>query len=185
MLRSPTSVKLSEGYTAFVGLNNAGKSTIMRFLLELRPIFQQMRDSTVQCFAERQSLQPNQIIDPEEIFSNLNDDGLSFWLDFSYSENENHPRNPSKVVFEVPRNRQWAVTAFIGNDKINFATTPRNFAEQNGEMYFNSRATLYLYPLRNLMRRLVSTLYVGPFRNTINIGTKSDYLDIEIVSCPL
>ena len=35
---SPVTIDLGKGFTAFVGVNNAGKSTIMRFLLELRPL---------------------------------------------------------------------------------------------------------------------------------------------------
>jgi hypothetical protein len=36
---SPVTVKLSKGFTAFVGVNNAGKSAIMRFVVELRNLF--------------------------------------------------------------------------------------------------------------------------------------------------
>lgn len=35
-------------------------------------------------------------------------------------------------------------------------------------------------PLFEIANVLASTLYIGPFRNTINVGTQTDYLDIQI-----
>jgi predicted ATPase len=35
----PATIELSDGETAFVGVNNAGKSTLMRFFYEFRPLF--------------------------------------------------------------------------------------------------------------------------------------------------
>jgi predicted ATPase len=37
---SPITIDLSKGFKAFVGVNNAGKSAAMRFLLEMRPMLQ-------------------------------------------------------------------------------------------------------------------------------------------------
>jgi predicted ATPase len=37
---APITIELKDGFTAFVGVNNAGKSAIMRFLLEFRPVLQ-------------------------------------------------------------------------------------------------------------------------------------------------
>jgi len=36
------------------------------------------------------------------------------------------------------------------------------------------------FSLIELCLSLTNTLYVGPFRNTLNAGTKTDYLDIQI-----
>src|SRR5262249_15911989 len=37
-----------------------------------------------------------------------------------------------------------------------------------------------LLSFRDIAGSLAKSLYIGPFRNAINVGTKSDYLDIQI-----
>ena len=37
--QSPARLSLQSGFTAFVGMNNSGKSTLLRFLYEMRGIF--------------------------------------------------------------------------------------------------------------------------------------------------
>src|SRR6267143_5101234 len=37
---NPARITLREGFTSFVGVNNAGKSSLLKFFYELRPLFQ-------------------------------------------------------------------------------------------------------------------------------------------------
>jgi AAA15 family ATPase/GTPase len=36
---SPVSLKISKGFSAFVGVNNSGKSSLLKFFYEMRPAF--------------------------------------------------------------------------------------------------------------------------------------------------
>src|SRR5262249_12968668 len=69
--------------TAFVGLNNAGKSALMRFLLEFRNLFDLLRnDNTIANFINgaKQNFGVGHVLDPDEVFSNLNDDGIAITI---------------------------------------------------------------------------------------------------------
>jgi ABC-type cobalamin/Fe3+-siderophores transport system ATPase subunit len=181
----PATIEIAKGFTAFVGVNNAGKSVLMRFLLELRNLF-----STIginQHF--HRSLLDNQraginllhVTDSEEIFSNRNNDPINFWFDFIYDERDaTLPRRnyfPDQVRFELSRNLQWKTEVFRAGSRIVFPSTPNH----NPEHLIQSGSTIFqASPLIEIANTLARTLYVGPFRNTINIGTNENYLDIKI-----
>jgi len=55
-----------------------------------------------------------------------------------------------------------------------------NVAFANGYAQINNRPVARLTTISEALSSLASTLYIGPFRNTINAGAKTDYLDIQI-----
>jgi hypothetical protein len=78
---SPASLKLRKGFSAFVGVNNSGKSSLLKFFYETRPIFSPMGENAnviSQLFAGgKQQFQPlPEILDRDEMFFNGNRDGI-------------------------------------------------------------------------------------------------------------
>jgi hypothetical protein len=184
---SPVTIEIGKGFTAFVGVNNAGKSTIMRFLLEMRQIFNLICDRHhLQTSLAHQNgvggFAPLHVVDPQEIFSNLNSDGLEFWFEFKPNEGDETPAAAiTKAIIKVRRDFMWTCDIFVKEQILVRGQNGVGFAGDNQNRLI--RETTFVAdvaPLRHIASILANTLYIGPFRNTINVGAKTDYLDIQI-----
>lgn len=175
---APAEVLIDEGFTAFVGVNNAGKSAFIRFFVEFRNLFAIMSSQSdlANWIAGQRTgaIALAHVIDPEEVFSNLNNSAIQLSFEFS-----NVPTNaPTKVDIEIERNLSWTVAAYIGSLKI--AIQP-NIGWQSEFLVPGINAHLIDFEeLVRLMRALSNTLYIGPFRNIINVGANENYFDIHI-----
>jgi len=119
----PVTVEITKGFTSFVGINNAGKSAIMRFLLEFRNLF---GDSLLSYSSNIGNLifsngmqgnfSPIHVLDPQEIFSNLNDNPIEFWFDFE--QGDPSLLFPSKVYFKVLRNLSWKMEVVVNGEQL-------------------------------------------------------------------
>ena len=77
----------------------------MRFLLELRPLLQQLADKNAlvnSFFALHQAGSLLHVLDPTEVFSNLNSDPIKFSLRFSQGLNE------IEIQAVLNRNLTWS-----------------------------------------------------------------------------
>jgi predicted ATP-dependent endonuclease of OLD family len=87
---APAVVEFAPGFTAFVGVNNAGKSALIRFLVEFRQLFEFLQNPSVlnNHLSNQRSHALNilHVFDPQEAFSNLNEGPIELELDFSYEE---------------------------------------------------------------------------------------------------
>src|SRR5262249_19233686 len=96
-------------WTALLGVNNAGKSALLRFFYEFRPFFAHVED-----ISRWQSLvygnEPSvgftgSVRDRREVFHNQND--RSLWLELSVYDTELDPARPTlgpvSAMFEFPR----------------------------------------------------------------------------------
>lgn len=179
----PTTIEIGKGFTAFVGVNNAGKSTLMRFILEFRPLLQKItynNGNFINSITQHDSINLLHVLDHEEVFSNLNEEGIEFWFDFTYEQSEESQLHPRKVLNRLSRNLQWKTEITTRDGKI--STIPQNKIglSQPSALTVNGVRAVDLKPLFDVATALANSVYIGPFRNTINIGTRSDYLDIEI-----
>src|SRR5271155_3919725 len=78
---SPASLKLTKGSSAFIGVNNSGKSSILKFFYEMRPAFASIATGTPTIgqllSGGRLGVPlPPEISDPDEIFFNGNRDDI-------------------------------------------------------------------------------------------------------------
>src|SRR2546423_1179046 len=84
--QKPVHIKLRKGFTGFLGLNNSGKSSLLRFFFELRPIFSALTrgDGMHQRLGGAiQSYQPvTTISEYEEIFCVANNGDIEIKLNF-------------------------------------------------------------------------------------------------------
>lgn len=179
----PLRFDLREGFTAFVGINNSGKSSVLRFFYELRNFFTAVGDrgnllnilhGGVTGFAP-------QVSDPSELFSNLNERPLE--IEIAFPNAASHP-NPllSSICFVITRD------CYIRVSRFNARGT--NYLPNGTYMYINHDAGLLqlanppmivnVSGLIQLMTVLASAMYIGPFRNAVNIGTNENYFDIQI-----
>lgn len=179
----PLRFEVKEGFTAFVGVNNSGKSSILKFLYEFRNLFQifnnpnrlwQLLRGNPQDFSLPQSVK-----DTRELFSDSNGRDLTIELKFT-AVSPSHPQ-PSSLSLKVPRDSQVVhVTDFVAGERQHTA----------GPIYLDHGNWLVHIPplgmtvdfseLAEFASNAANSMYIGAFRNAINTGTNENYFDIAV-----
>jgi predicted ATP-dependent endonuclease of OLD family len=178
---APAVVEFSPGFTAFVGVNNAGKSALIRFLVEFRQLFEVLQNQTV--LSNHLSGQKTHVIhvfhvfDQQEAFSNLNENSIELKLEFEHEDPIDLAATTS-ILINIQRDLSWEIEAFHNENQFSFAPGaawhPSNkLGSKNGQLADFS-------DLSRIAKTLHNTLYIGPFRNIINIGANTTYFDIQI-----
>jgi hypothetical protein len=178
----PVRVEITKGFTAFVGVNNAGKSTIMRFLLELRPLITSLAETNVirgLLAGQRAATNFLHVLDNIEVFSNLNQNPIEFSINLAYEPEDLTPAEQREEVYQFVISRDMGASATLFVDGEDFRKQPNSVLEA-GQITRDGRPFVRFNALATLLYSLSNTLYIGPFRNTINAGGKTDYLDIQI-----
>jgi hypothetical protein len=148
----PARFEIGPGFTAFVGVNNSGKSSLLRLLYDFREFFKLFTDvGIVRSIAEGKPYGFGGGSELRNALSNLNSRPMRIGL-----ETEQEKPDTASVDLEITYGRDGAV----------------NFKHVQPE----ARAHLgpsVLYPdaaLGELMNLLVDSMYVGPFRNILNFS---------------
>lgn len=185
---TPVRFSLREGLHSFVGVNNSGKSCLLRLFYELRPLFAQLANpSLIGTTLNGGSVGYNPmplVRDPDEIYHDRNSRDLVIGL-----ETDGRPVNgvPSSRRFEIVLKRgsyQWSANITAGDGRpithqgLTFGAD--NVLFQQVQSSSSNRPVANLGPIIELGQALTRTLYVGPFRNAVNIGGSGDYYDIQI-----
>jgi predicted ATPase len=178
----PTTLELTKGFTAFVGVNNAGKSAIMRFLLEFRPVIEQMASPgflTAALSGGRGIGTLLHVKDNEEAFSNRNKLPIEFWFDLVYDEPLN-PTRPTKLHIVVERNGTWGAQITTDQPIKSARQHVQITGPQNQNLMVAGAHRADLAEIYRVAGIFANTLFIGPFRNAINIGSNENYLDIKV-----
>ena len=183
--RPATFALRSNGFTGFVGVNNSGKSSLLKMFFELRDVFghlsnpkdviRKVRAQTESAFSIKQP-----ISDKNEIFHNGNDRDITLGiktkppLDADYkSVTELHvtiPRNENTYKSDFPEFRDGELL----DDSISRGLSIHVQREGKQPSWYS------LEPLCQAMAVLSQAMYIGAFRNAINVGTNENYFDIQI-----
>src|SRR5690348_2464597 len=79
----PARINIKQGFTALIGINNSGKSSILKFFYEFRELLQRLSDTAIlnSLNDNFQSFNfPSEIMDQEEVFCNLNNRNLTIQI---------------------------------------------------------------------------------------------------------
>ena len=179
----PATIELRNNMSAFVGVNNAGKSSLMRFVLEFRDLFgliQHPGNLISAIHGLNAGFNLRHVADREEVFSNLiKHCEISFWFDFEYDFISEFPR-PERVHFTVNRNLQWKVQITTTTESISLSPNNPNVFFRDNKLIVENQPKFDVSPLLKVAKLLFNSIYIGPFRNSINIGTNDNYLDIRV-----
>ena len=178
---APAVFEFSPGFTAFVGVNNAGKSALIRFLVEFRNLFQQLREPNyLQASLQTGGGNPFQVqhvFDPDEVFSNLNDGQIEICIEF-FPTGSSDAIIPTEIRMVVARNLKPHIKVLRKEGQIVVEGTmswlPDNVLLLQGAHRVDFGAFV------ELINVFCNTLYIGPFRNIINVGANTTYFDIQI-----
>src|SRR5579872_1438206 len=179
---APAVVEFDSGFTAFVGVNNAGKSAFIRFFVEFRGLFESMQTHPQiqpMLMAGGSIHTPVQhVLDPEEAFSNLNKDPIEIKIDFVREDLSRLPGSITQAMIVIDRQVRSSIKVSTREGQVDFS---HGFTWQgNGTTVTTGGKVLDFQPLMNLAKTLRNTLYIGPFRNIINVGANAAYFDIQI-----
>ncbi len=181
--RQPLRFTLGDGFTAFVGPNNSGKSSILKYFHEFRNLWGIISTPTgnLQSLAagQAQGLGPIGVIDQFEIFCDYNPRELSVEVDFTQLSHMNDPQ-VSKVLFSVSKESGVYVRAKFYVDGTLLDTKKQTPGFQGNKLLLSGGArfvdfTAFFETFSSLHR----SVYFPSFRNLINIGA-GNYFDISI-----
>ena len=181
----PAKISIRRGFTAFIGVNNSGKSSLLKFFYEFRHLFGRLADpsSLQNALTQTQAFEMQKVIlDTAELFHNGNDRDMQVMMRFPEAGTLDKPllacvtitilrnTNTFRVAFTVGA-REWdnSVITIDGNHLFLRKDPP-----------IQQQVPIDLSAFYKICQQLTQVLYIGPFRNAINVGTNEDYFDIQI-----
>jgi hypothetical protein len=148
----PARFEIGPGFTAFVGVNNSGKSSLLRLLYDFRDLFKLFTDAeVVRTIAEGKPYALGSGSELRDALSNLNSRPMRIGL-----KTERETPDTAPVELEITYNRDASLSF------THVQPEDRAYLSPSG-----------LYPdaaLESLMNTLGDAMYVGPFRNILNFS---------------
>jgi predicted ATPase len=179
----PCRFTVRPGFIAFVGPNNAGKSSLLRFFYEFRNLFQSLVSAdAIQTLIRGRKYNfgpPKSVKDLNELFCDSNERDLTIEIKLHSPAQAAFPL-PKSVVITVPRGTNQYSATFIAPTGQMQNVDDNMVQEKTIVFRADNNMRLDMTGFYELMAMLASTLYVGPFRNIINVGTNEEYFDIQI-----
>lgn len=178
---NPLRISIKEGAIAFVGPNNSGKSTILRFMSELRHIWKYLNRRPTQhsdvlvklCQGESIGFSFHSVIDQKEVFHNFNDRSITIELILSTTKLEKKPYI-TKCVFSISRNLTLKIIALIDNKSKDYVRP-----HSARDLVYTELTSLNFEQNATVLNDLENCFYIGAFRNAINQGS-GQYFDLSV-----
>lgn len=175
----PARFRIQPGFTAIVGKNNSGKSTLLRSFFELRHLFEKIGSTELVAALTENHYSAFNVpgsTNAEPLFCDLNDRQIGISIRFS-REGWQSDVMPQRVEIEIPRDtNSFKAVCYLPDGRRGEG---RPAVVGPGIMLLDGTAISLAY-LAEVGRTLTSTLYVGAYRNAINVGGKEDYYDIPV-----
>lgn len=163
----PVEVEFRKGIIAFVGVNNSGKSTILKFFYELRKLWEKASELS----SYKTPGDSNQVInigyadsiDPKSIFCNRNEKGIEVSICLTHSDLviSSSIRFINRIVFCAERSNpnNWVTKFYDNNDsEVKLSELQRQFQghHPNNDVDFSAASTA--------LNILLNCIYIGTQR---------------------
>jgi ABC-type cobalamin/Fe3+-siderophores transport system ATPase subunit len=180
----PARVEIHEGAIAFVGVNNAGKSTLLRLLFELRELFGRVGEGHALQPALNGNLDGSNkhsfagVADHQEVFSNRNNRELSITLKVGGGEADS--LHQSALQIYISRDRPGAFLARFHDGQS--WLTGRNFRVDSSDeiISYNNEPVGAARSYHQACQLLANALYIPAVRNAVQVGATQPYYDLAI-----
>lgn len=183
--QKPAKIAIRKGFTAFIGVNNSGKSSLLKFFFEFRSLLTKLSRPDNEIVAairgHAQSLSLSGVLDHQEVFSNTNDQDIEIEFAFTRDASDIQPvMTVRRLVITISRpNRRWLAKIYTFEGQLEIPSGV-DVSVSGNSIWFEHTRKADLSPLVEVTTHLANSLYIGPFRNIINTGTKTDYFDIAV-----
>ena len=183
---NPARIKIRKGFTAFIGVNNSGKSTLLKFFYEFRPLFASLSnpDDFIKTVNSNSSISKLLgVSSHEEIHCNHNNRPVT--INFQFIFEDNHIVQDSvdilkEVTLIITREKCYnshTILLKIGNTE--FSNKPNSTITRyiNYSVKLSIRDNLHnpiiecddISYVLEMFKKLSNSLYIGPFRNAISV----------------
>lgn len=203
----PVRITIGPGFSAFVGINNAGKSSLLRFFCEFRYLFQRLASPTANLNglfagnAEITSLPSFVVSDVEELFCDTNDGDLEMELQFCPSDGKaEHGTDSRPIRIDIVVSRDESRQASVQQSHVAYSYRLNLRVENpdgkvitvqnDGTLRLGDTSLADFRPVLQACQALANTMYIGSFRNALGLGgdtqiptpfTKTtNYFDIHV-----
>lgn len=190
----PAKFSLDKGFISFVGANNSGKSTILKFFYEFRDIFRMLSHhrnlGTFQNALSGQFPQfekPSSIAHSEELFCNTNNRDIEICFKFINAKTIEKDETPflSQMNIIIPRGTQYQFGIELYSNEGKVEVTDKDTLQYNGtKLCIGNKPIIEISDSLQLLNNLNNTLYIGAFRNIINVVSTDTsypkYFDIDV-----
>lgn len=183
---NPARISLRDGFTSFVGSNNSGKSSLLKFFYEFRSIFLSWFPNSgavlLALQGQSQAYAPvPTVFEWGEVLSNSNERDLQIDIILpdvnGASQNANCPM-ANRVVVTVARSANiWSARVYNSDQQLPNMTPGLS---PSGVVMSANSAVTDLSAVFNAFKEMANVLYIGPFRNAVTHGTNDTYFDIQI-----
>ena len=173
---APVSIRIADGFTALVGTNNSGKSSLLRAPYELRGLFNALsypQNPTVRGVRSNGLWQPT-VSSGERVFRAGVDRPIEVEIIVRDGPAGQFSLNGSQAILSIIYDRQGVTVSQLSNEDGIILGTPEAPLD-----YATLKSEDDLESIASAMRVLAQAMYVGPFRNAINIGGQQSYYDIQ------
>jgi ABC-type multidrug transport system ATPase subunit len=174
----PASIELKRGITAIIGANNSGKSTLLRFFYEFRPLFEMLRHPANLVSAVKGELgipALPAVKDIFQLFHKRNDRDLVVRI----HDLEGGRPEPVTTISINRESRQLRLALsrapVVESDRVGIL-----HGTMMGYHTPKSDPLLELAPTLQLFESLCRTTYIGPFRGAAEQGATGDYYDLKV-----
>jgi len=172
--------------TCFIGVNNSGKSALLKMFQELRNLWQVAANYDGSGTANMAATQSYHVFDQQEIFCDRNGRNLTIEIEVIGAPDVTSAGviNVNRVVLigsraqvESHNNVPWSIDYYVGKDLVpQTAQFSKSGAAGKGDEFSLAGIGTYSVALlRELFRILFGSFYVGPFRNAITVGSGAHF----------
>lgn len=177
---------------SFIGVNNSGKSTALKFIYEFRNLFLHITSAEIwkSIFkSKRIEINLTGLLDHNDIFNFHNKSPLSIKLDFAYDSNKSGVLESLELVLDrnsfngsnpilIPK--YWKLYSGIRvEDALSNVTVEKDNITVSAKLKEQQLPILDVSSFSDILHLLGKSIYIGAFRNAINTGTK-DYFDLRV-----
>lgn len=190
----PAKFSLDKGFISFVGANNSGKSTILKFFYEFRDIFRILshhrnlgtfQNALIGQFPQFEK--PSSIAHSDELFCNTNNRDIEICFKFINAKTIEKDETPflSQMNIIIPRGTQCQFGIELYSNEGKVEVTNEDTLQYNGtKLCIGNKPIIEMSESLQLLKILANTLYIGAFRNIINLvvsdTSNPKYFDIDV-----
>lgn len=178
----PAKIDFREGMTCCIGVNNAGKSTILRMLFELRSLFQEITYLPTVGRALKDNpngteIQIGGVADNREIFSDSNQRDITIVM---RQEEEQQGSVPDALELRIPRGAPNKFSARILTPGGWVGGTSDAADIVHGQIRVPVGYEFGFGPYSSAARSLANAIYIPAVRNAVQVGATQPHYDLAI-----